>query len=295
MSFAAEPRASRQTKLTLDPLRPICLPHPNSEDGSVFAYDTAVVNHRCPQKVIQLYESRLRFRPNPRGEAQPIDHFSGSAAVANAVGAQQASGSNATGRSTDSPAAAAIATSESSGRNSQDVSMEGAGPAASQDPASDAEASQAAANAAESHMQDALAATQGQGEQRTAANAQGNSSEESAGPLQTAVETAKEVAVAMSNAIGMEGATEPSQAASANGTADATAGSGARSESAQPSVDTSAPGTVNGDAETQSGAEANGAAKTLEPPSEAVRPSEISQAPAESSTTTVSSISAAMT
>ncbi|CAO1637099.1 unnamed protein product [Parajaminaea phylloscopi] len=41
------------------------------KDGSRLAYDTAVVNHRCPQKIIALYESRLRWLPPTRGE-EPI-------------------------------------------------------------------------------------------------------------------------------------------------------------------------------------------------------------------------------
>lgn len=34
----------------------------DSENGQRYAYEAAVVNHRCPQKVIAFYESRLRFK-----------------------------------------------------------------------------------------------------------------------------------------------------------------------------------------------------------------------------------------
>ena len=34
----------------------------HSENGQRYAFEASVVNHRCPQKMISFYESRLRFR-----------------------------------------------------------------------------------------------------------------------------------------------------------------------------------------------------------------------------------------
>lgn len=77
------------------------------EDDQKFAYDTAVVNFRCPQKVIALYESRLRFRAPTRGDV----------AASKAQQAQQVSNSNAAGQSdptrTDSTNAVTTASRES--------------------------------------------------------------------------------------------------------------------------------------------------------------------------------------
>lgn len=44
----------QRSSLTFDP--------PCSENGERYAYEAAVANHRCPQKVISFYESRLRFK-----------------------------------------------------------------------------------------------------------------------------------------------------------------------------------------------------------------------------------------
>lgn len=41
-----------------------------SEDASLLAFDTAVIHHRCPQKLIAFYETRLRFRPANRGATE---------------------------------------------------------------------------------------------------------------------------------------------------------------------------------------------------------------------------------
>lgn len=46
---------------------------PFSKDGGRYSYDTAVVNRRCPLKIIDLYESKLRWLPPSREQAPVPD------------------------------------------------------------------------------------------------------------------------------------------------------------------------------------------------------------------------------